>query len=370
MVWLHALLWASLVWVAGWEPAWAPLVIAAAFGVWRLVDRDEMPEPWSGVVVALSATVFLVVFGGFRIAAGWLLLAVLSAGVGWVTQGRTAGRPDAADLVAFVGWGVVFTFAPQLIESSFGGWLAPAVLLLAVQHVARIRLDGPSSDEYPAPPIREVRGTLSLEGVVLAGIDSLPRTVPLDLALRAGQSVAILCDDAEDSEALASGLSGRNRPHAGEITIDGVPLEDGPRLIAMVAPGEPFVEGDLVANLGCLSSRPLDRSVQAALFDACSLSEVADSLGNRLIDKEGEPLTVFHRLLVLAARVIPSHYQVMIVVDPVPWANAVRREIWRSAVVRASLGRTAVWITPDRELAYRATEVFELTDGALRSLDP
>ena len=73
-----------------------------------------------------------------------------------------------------------------------------------------------------------------------------------------------------------------------------------------------------------------------------------------------------HRLLVLAARVIPSSYHVVVVVDPMPWVNAVRGELWRSAVVRASVGRTAVWLTPDRDLASRASHVVEYRQGALR----
>jgi len=77
-------------------------------------------------------------------------------------------------------------------------------------------------------------------------------------------------------------------------------------------------------------------------------------------------LSSFHRLLVLTARVVTSSYRVVVVVDPMPWVNAVRREIWRKAVVRASVGRTAVWITADRELASRAVHVMELRHGALR----
>jgi hypothetical protein len=64
--------------------------------------------------------------------------------------------------------------------------------------------------------------------------------------------------------------------------------------------------------------------------------------------------------------VIPSAYRVLVVVDPMPWVNAVRGEIWRKAVVRASVGRTSIWITADRHLAEHADRVMEYRGGALR----
>ena len=59
----------------------------------------------------------------------------------------------------------------------------------------------------------------------------------------------------------------------------------------------------------------------------------------------------------------------LVVVDPMPWVNAVRAEQWRSAVVRASVGRTAVWLTADRDLASRAGQVLEFRQGSLRQAD-
>jgi ABC-type transport system involved in cytochrome bd biosynthesis fused ATPase/permease subunit len=136
-----------------------------------------------------------------------------------------------------------------------------------------------------------------------------------------------------------------------------------------VAEGERFVAGDLEENVVALSLDPVETEALTALYESCSLAEVSEALGDRVIDEVGEPLSSLHRLLVLVARVIPSTYRVLVVHDPMPWVNAVRREIWRSAVVRASVGRTAVWITADRQLASRASVVMELRQGALRPLE-
>jgi len=364
--WYLAVVLAALPWVAAWRPAWAPVMVAAALVVYRVVDRSRATEPWSSAVVALSSLVFLLLRGGWEIAVGWLLLAALVAAVARALPRRDGARPDAADYVAVGGWGVVFALAPRLVALDFGGWLAPALLLLAARRLARSRGAEATGAAAPGPPSREVRGTLSLDGVVLAGHDGLPCSVPLDLELRAGDSLAILCDAPDEAGALADVLSARKGPHAGEIAVDGSPFEGGSRLVAMVAPGETFIAGDLVGNLAALCDRPLQRGEVAALREACSLNEVVTALGDRPLAADGSPLSPYHRLLVLAARVIPSSYHVVVVVDPMPWVNAVRGELWRSAVVRASVGRTAIWLTPDRDLAARASQVVEYRQGSLR----
>jgi predicted ABC-type transport system involved in lysophospholipase L1 biosynthesis ATPase subunit len=366
--WYHATLLAALVWVAAWKPGWAPVVAAAALTVQRLVDRSRATEPWSSLLVAISAIAFLLLQGGWELALGWLLLASLVAAVARALPRRDGSRPDAADYLAIGGWGVVFALAPRLVAFENGGWLAPVILILAAQRIARIPIDR-SSPAHPGPPSREVRGTLSLSGVVVSGADALPRSVPIDLELRAGDSLAILCDSPSEAAVLADVLTGRRAPHSGEIMIDGSPLDPGSRLTAAVAPGEAFIPGDLVMNLSALTDRPLERGAVTAIREACSLNEVAEALGDRPLDEDGSPLTPFHRLLVLMARVIPSSYHVVVVVDPMPWVNAVRGELWRSAVVRASVGRTAIWLTPDRDLATRANHVVEYRHGALRRAD-
>ncbi len=363
--WYHAALLTALVWVAAWKPGWAPVVVAAALAVHGLVGRTRAAEPWTSLLVAVSAATFLL-RGGWELALGWLLFASLVAAVARALPRPDGSRPDAADYLAIGGWGVVFALAPRLIAVENGGWLAPALLVLAAQRIARTPA-GRSLPTRPGPPSREIRGTLSLNQVVVTGADALPRSVPIDLDLRAGDSIAILCDSPEDAADLADVLTGRRAPHAGEIMVDGTPFQVGDSLTAVVAPGEEFIPGDLVTNLAAFADQSLERGAVAAVREACSLNEVVEALRDRSLERDGSPLTPFHRLLVLVARVIPSSYRLVVVVDPMPWVNAVRGELWRSAVVRASVGRTAIWLTPDRDLAARANQVVEYRQGALRS---
>ena len=358
---------ASLPWLAAWQPRWAPAVFATAVLTYPIASRERRGEPWTSAVTVLSAVVFIIVYGGWAVAGGWSVLAAAVWLIAVLIPRPRWGRPDVADVAAAVGWATALASGQGLMALERGGWLAPAVLMVAARKLAAVAgSDRAASQLEPMPPTREVRGTLSLRGVVAPSRDGVPRTVPIDLELRAGESLAVLCDAAGDGEILAGVLSGRVAPTRGEVAVDGVPLGPDDRLVAVVAPGERFVAGSLEQNVGAFSKELPKRDTVMAVSEACGLDDVVAAAGDAVIATNGAPLETVHRLLLQAARVIPSHYRVVVVVDPMPWVNAVVGQRWRSAVVRASVGRTAVWITPDRELAARADRVVEFRESALR----
>jgi ABC-type multidrug transport system fused ATPase/permease subunit len=205
--------------------------------------------------------------------------------------------------------------------------------------------------------------------VVAADRSGFGRTVPLDLELRAGDSLAVLSDTDEDALAFVELLAGRRSPVSGEVLVDGVPVAAGDRLAAVVAPGERFIVGGIETNLAALCEEHPDRDVLTAVVDACEIGEVEEALGDAVLGSDGAPLSAFHRMLLQVARIIPSHYRLVVVHDPIPWVDRVRGELWRAAVVRASVGRTSIWITPDRDLAQRATQTMVLRNGALRQVE-
>lgn len=360
--WYHAVLFGALPWVAAWRPEWAPLTLAGAALVQLYVRRFRAGEPWTGVVIVVSAAAFIFVYAGAR-GPSWLWLAIaasVAAAARWVPRGD-GGRPDTADWLALIGWAAPFVVEPAWLATSGGGWVAPAVLLASARRLAGPPAGGRSPASALGPPTREVRGTLSLRGVVVAS-SGLPVTAPIELDLRAGESLAVLCNDPVTAQAVAETIVGRCRPHAGEIAIDGAPPGREERLAALIAPGEAFVVGDLVTNLGVLRDEPLDRAAIGAARDACGLDEAVRTLDGGVLAADGAPLSRLNRLLVLTARVLVSHYRIVVVVDPEPWVDARQSEIWRAALVRASVGRTAVLITSDPELADRADHVLELVD--------
>jgi ABC-type thiamine transport system ATPase subunit len=326
-------------------------------------------EPWRSIVVILSAFIALVFGGGWAIAGAWLI-PTLAVGVAVWSFPKTAGwrRPDAIDIAAGAAAAAAFAMRPELLIKTGGGWVAPIILILGVRRLVRVvpalavRM---TTSEVLRPPARDVRGTVSFSGSV-AGSDGLPRTVPLDLEIRAGTSLAILCDDGTESRDLAEALAGRRPPVEGQFCIDGIPpaIDDG--LVAFVGLGEPFIIGDLGKNVAELCDAPLDPDQLAAVQEACGLSDVEEKLQGGPLLEDGRPLDPHHRLMVQLARVLVSHYRILVVLDPMVSVNPVRSEMWKAALVRASVGRTAVWVTPDRDLAERAEQVMVLRHGTLR----
>lgn len=367
--WYHGVLLGALPWVAAARPAWAPVVAAALAAGVLIGGRGRGAGPWPGAAASALTLIFLLIRGGIGVAAGWLILAAIVGGLIWL-GGRHGGSARLASaLVALAGWAVGLLAAPGLMEVERGGWLAPAILLVASREALLSELWHRGTSGLLLPPTREARGTLSVRSLVVRDDAGLPCTVPLELELRAGDSIAVMSASMDEALALAETLAGRRRPASGEVAVDGTPLSAGDRLVAVVAFGEPFLPGDLEENLAALCDEYPDRQTIGAVIEACSLEEVADALDGAPLAVDGAPLAPVHRMQVTAARVLPSDYRVLVVVDPAPWTGPVRRELWRRTVVRASLGRTALWFTADRELAARADRVMALANGTMRRLE-
>ena len=368
--WYHGVLLAALPWVAALRLEWAPAVVAALVGGLLVAGRGRGAGPWPASVSALSALVLLALRGSPLVVVGWLLLAAAVAALAWLGGRRGGGARLASALVGLAGWAIALLAVPDLVTIERGGWLAPAVLLLAAREAVvgavwqRAAATGPL-----LPPTREARGTLSVRGLVVAGTDGLPCSVPIELELRAGDAVAVLCASTDEGWALAETLAGRRRPAAGEVAVDGSPLEPGDRLVAVVGAGEAFVAGGLEDNLIALCDEHPGRTTIGAVIEACGLDEAAELLDGGPISADGAPLELIHRMQLAAARVFPSDYRVMVVADQAPWVDPEHRELWRRCVVRTSIGRTAIWFTADRELAARADRAMVLSHGNLRRVD-
>lgn len=365
-LWIGAICLSVLPWAAARAAAAAPVLAAVACLVeapWRIRGAHA---PSRTFLALASATAFLAVSGGWPLTGAWAILAVAVGSLAVWTASLGLPRPDPADALLLLGWGGAFVLFRPALTVAGGGWLAPLVLLLGARRLGGlVRAEGKRRDGAPAPPRREIQGELIADGVVLAGDGGLRCSMPLSLVLQPGESLAIVTDEPAVGAALGETLAGRRAPLEGRVFVDGEPLREGAGDVAVIMEGEPFVAGPLDDNLAALGDGPLSRGELAAVEEACSLGEVRTELEGRSLGVDGSPLSRFHRLLVLTARVLPSHYRILVVVDPAPWVNAVRAEVWRAALVRASLGRTSVWITGDRDLARRADRVLLWRHGTL-----
>ncbi len=370
LAWMATLFLSSLPWLLRYRPQLVPIVAAAALlmeAPWRILGRHAALRAF---LMGMAAAVFIGVASGWKVLGAWIVLGAVIAAAAFGLGRRTRPRPDVADVLMMVGWGGAFAVFPLALSQATGGWVAPLVLLLAARRLGTLAVLGRGArSDPPIPAAGENHGDIFIEGAVLAGRDRLRASLPLDLVIEPGESVSILCDDPEEAGFLAMTFAGRRAPVEGGILAGGRPVGDAPGTIAVIAPGEMFIPGDLNDNLAAMCTGPLSSGELAAVEEACALGEVRRQLEGRSIAADGAPLSLFHRMLVLAARVIPSHYRIVVVEDPQPWVNSIRGEIWRSAVVRASVGRTSVWVTPDRQLAVRADRQFLWSHGTLRPVE-
>ncbi len=371
--WFHAAAVIALPWVWVFRPAWVAAVAVLIVAVHRAAVESKEGEPWRSSAVTFSAFLALVVGGGWAVAGGWVVVALAIAVCVWSFPKNAGwGRPDVIDVAAGAALAGAFAMQPELLLPRHGGWVAPIILILGARRLATCVSQAsrrPSVADTLRAPTRDVRGTLSFSGAV-AGSDGLPRTIPLELEIRAGVSLAILCDDGVESRDMADALTGRRAPVDGQYCIDGVPPDADDRLVAVVSLAEPFLAGGLGESVAALCDAPLNSDQKAAVWEACALSDVEEALMGAPIREDGRPLDPHHRLMVQLARVAVSHYRLLVVVDPMVSVNPVRSELWKAGVVRASVGRTAVWVTPDRELAQRAERVMVLRHGTLRPFEP
>ncbi len=357
--WVSAVLLAAVPW-AGWTlgAAVAPVAAAAVLVVapWRVRPGAD---PAAAGLEVLSGSLATAVAAGWLPAAIWVGSALAVAAVAFAEPAGRRQRELTAGL-ALAAWAIPLAVRPGTF-SPMPVWTGGAVLFLGARRLGLTAawLGHRRRAGTLGPPTREVRGALELAGVVAASPSGLPATRPVTLTLAPGQSAAILLDRVSAAGPLVEAIRGRTPPAEGTVRIDGEPVGEGERLVAVVAPGEPMLPGGVEPNLLALSSGPVTESQRTAAVESCSLDEVSEAL------ERGDGLGVLHALLLQAARVMVSHYRVVVVMDPSPWVNTVLGEIWRRAVVRASVGRTAVWITADRELAARADRVLVLRAGVL-----
>jgi len=362
--WIEVIPVAGLPLVAVFQPRWVPLFVLLIFLLHRAARGLRVETGLHSLLICIAALAAIIANRGWRMGLVALAACVLIALTAWLAEGFPGGRrPDAADFLL-----LLFITADILAHPDsrvFLAWVAPLLAGLAARRVSLVTFGSRSRASQLQPPSREIRGTLSFSGA-LAGDDGLPRSSPLDIELRAGSSLALLCDNSAEAFLLAAHLAGRRQSPGSRLCLDGEIIGENAGLCVLIAAGEGFLPGSLDTNLEVFLDRPLPAGVRAGVWEACALSDVAAELDGRPLDSDGEPLHIFHRMLVQAARVIPSSYRVVIAVDPLPWVNPIRGALWRSALLRACLGRTSVVLTPDRELAKCMDQIMLFRHGSLR----
>ncbi len=360
--WIFSLGLAGLPFCLVYSARWAPVLLLLLLPLFRTARNSRIFEPFRSILICVAGIVAVTISRGWE--AGLLsLLGALAVGItAWLGEGWPGGRrPDTSDYLLALLIALDVTAHSEILGTL--GWIPLLIVGLSCRRLFRILL-GTRKETGLRPPSREIRGTVSFSGTLL-GPDGLPRSSALDLELRAGTSVAILCDSSSEAAALGEHLAARARSPKAQLCYDGEPVKAEDLLSAFIGMGEEFVPGGIDENLAVLLDEDLSQGARAGIWQACALDEVAQELDGASIQTDGSPLSHFHRLLVEAARIIPSTYRILIAVDPMHWVNPVHGGLWRAALIRACLGRTSIVLTADRELAECMDRIMFFRHGRL-----
>jgi putative ABC transport system ATP-binding protein len=207
---------------------------------------------------------------------------------------------------------------------------------------------------------------LALEGVSYKTLSSL------DLALRPGELVGVLCYDPRDADALLSVVAGRAASHEGRVLVGGVEVEELDidlvrRAVLVEQHDTDLFEGTLRTNLLAGAGDPsrLERVVAAAAATDV-IEAYADGLDHPLADR-GRTLSGGQRQRLGLARALLAEPPVLVLHDPSTAVDAVTEELLAEglAEVRGVPGLATLVLTSSPALLGKMHRVLVVADGVV-----
>lgn len=248
-----------------------------------------------------------------------LLLAAVAGVAGWFALD---GRISIGELITVVGLAQFIAEPVGLLGYSgqvFATSRASAGRLASVLGSPWAITTGTSTSLDPAKPL------LSLEGVGYKTLSSL------DLSLRPGELVGVLCYDPRDADALLTVVAGRTADHTGRVLVGGTAVEELDidlvrRSVLVEQHDTDLFEGTLRSNLlaGASNIAGVERAIGAAAATDV-IDAYADGLDHPLSDR-GRTLSGGQRQRLGLARALLAEPPVLVLHDPSTAVDAVTEE--------------------------------------------
>ncbi len=203
---------------------------------------------------------------------------------------------------------------------------------------------------------------------------------PTDLAIPAGQTVAIVGPSGSGKSTILNVIAGIDRPSSGRVTIGGIDLtalsEEGLTRWRGERVGIVFQFFQLMPTLSALENvilasefrtRPLGagqrRRRALELLDLVGLADLADHLPSELSGGEQQRVAL--------ARALVNDPPLLLADEPTGNLDSATGErIMGLLAAFATEGRTLVFVTHDPVLAARADRTIRVRDGAIVSDEP
>ncbi|WP_238161296.1 ABC transporter ATP-binding protein [Kribbella antibiotica] len=288
---------------------------------------------------------------GVSTALSGLLLAAVAGVSGWFALN---GRISIGELIAVVG-------LAQFIAEPVGtlGYASQvlATARASAGRVAAVLSSSPLVETGTAITVDPLQPLLALEAVSYKTLSNV------DLTLRAGESVGVLCYDPRDADALLTVVGGRTSEHTGSVRVGGVPIDeldiDALRNTVLLEQHDTdLFEGTLRSNL-LVESPSLERVMTAA-----GAADLIDELDRPLADR-GQVLSGGQRQRLGLARALLAEPPLLVLHDPSTAVDAVTEELLAEGMAEVRSGLTTLVLTSSPALLGKMDRVIVLADGVV-----
>ncbi|MBA2594806.1 MAG: ABC transporter ATP-binding protein/permease [Pseudomonadota bacterium] len=234
----------------------------------------------------------------------------------------------------------------------------------------RIAVWWAEADEVTMAPPAVVAGEVALNGVRLPGGSGV-----INARIGAGSRIALTGANGAGKSNLLNVIAGLVAPDAGQVCIDGTPIDGVWRqrlsgAVALASPDLPLLRGSLEFNLRY--QKP-DASAEetAWAWELCRIGELASALPDGLATKiveEGRNLSLGQRQRVLLARALLARPRVLLLDELDSHMDGAGLRPLEQ--VLANYAGTVIYATHGAELLARADEVWRLVSGTLAERAP
>ncbi|HEY1740539.1 MAG TPA: ABC transporter ATP-binding protein [Acidimicrobiia bacterium] len=231
------------------------------------------------------------------------------------------------------------------------------------------------TDSDVAEPARPAKlapggGAIAFEHVTFGYHEHLPVIVDLDIAIRAGESVALVGGSGSGKSTLAYLLARFYDPDAGRVTLDGTPIDSVSlhtlrNAVSLVFEDTVVFTASIRANLAIGAPEAYDRDIvhaaQLAEADAF-IRELPHGYGT-IVGPQGYSLSGGQRQRLAIARAILRDSRVLVLDDAMSAVDPPTEAAIRRGLVQAMQGRTTVIIAHRVETIALAERVVLLDRG-------
>ncbi len=212
-------------------------------------------------------------------------------------------------------------------------------------------LDQPTEDPRAGRPVSDLRGDIEFASISHAYHDGRPSLAGLSARIPSGSLTAVVGENGTGKSTLLSLLLRLHRPTAGEIRIDGVPIEEYQLRsyrdqIAYVPQELALFGGTIRDNIAFGRPGATDDEIEAAA-EAALLTPVLQRLPDGLdtvLDEDGSSLSGGQARRVMLARAAVRDASILVLDEPLTGLDPEARDTVARAIANIARGRTTLVI--------------------------